>query len=135
MDQYKQLIDDAKAYIETRYELLRLELLDKLSMILGMLVLVIVALFLVLAAFAYFSVALVGWMAHVMPVSVACCILAGVLLLILLVLYLLRERLFVNPFIRLLSGIIYRSPEEEMRGEEKESTTIVTKPSNHETGE
>ena len=106
-EDYKKLLEDSKSYLKTRYDLLRLELLDKLSLILGLLVLIIVALFLLLAAVAYFSVAIVGWMSACMPVSVACCILGGVLLVVLLVLYLLRRRLFIDPFVRLLSRKLF----------------------------
>ena len=94
MGDYKKLLEDSKAYLKTRYDLLRLELLEKLSLILGLLVLIIIAALLLMAAIAYFSVALVGWMATCMPVSVACCILGGVLLIILLVLWIFRQRIF-----------------------------------------
>ena len=111
-EDYKKLLEDSKEYLKTRYDLLRLELLDKLSLILGLLVLIIVALFILLAAIAYFSVALVGWMATCMPVSVACCILGGVLLIVLAVIYLLRRQLFIDPFVKILASSLF-SPKEE----------------------
>lgn len=109
---YNQLLEDAKAYLSTRYDLLRLELLDKLSSILGMLVLVFVMLFLVFGALAYLSVALVSWMAKVMPVSVSCLVLAGVLIIAAVVLYLLRERLFINKFVGWLSQLLFAPGEQ-----------------------
>lgn len=109
---YNQLLEDAKAYLSTRYDLLRLELLDKLSSILGMLVLVFVMLFLVFGALAYLSVALVSWMAKVMPVSVSCLVLAGVLIIAAVVLYLLRERLFINKFVGWLSQLLFAPSEQ-----------------------
>ncbi len=109
---YNQLLEDAKAYLSTRYDLLRLELLDKLSSILGMLVLVFVMLFLVFGALAYLSVALVSWMAKVMPVSVSCLVLAGVLIIAAVVLYLLRERLFINKFVGWLSQLLFARSEQ-----------------------
>ena len=110
MDDYKKLLADCKDYIQTRYDLLRLELLDKLSQILGLIVLIIVALILVMGALAYFSVALVHLMSQVMPVSVACLILGCVLLIILLILYLNKEKIFINPFIRILSSLFFENP-------------------------
>ena len=117
-EDYKKLIDDSKAYLKTRYDLLRLELLDKLSLILGLLVLIIVALFILLSAVAYFSVALVGWMSTCMSVSVACCILGGVLLLLLLVLYLMRRKLFIDPFIRILGRWLFAPDDKDGEPEE-----------------
>lgn len=62
---YRQLLDDSKAYLKLRYDLLRLELLDKISQIVGLVVMLLVVLFIALAATAYFSVALVNWMAYI----------------------------------------------------------------------
>lgn len=105
--EYKKLLDDSKGYLKTRYDLLRLELLDKLSLILGLLVLIIVALFLLLGAIAYFSVALIGLLADVMPVWAACCILGGVMLIILPMLFFMRKKWFIDPFIKLLSSTLF----------------------------
>ena len=113
MNDYRKLLEDSKEYLKTRYDLLRLELLDKLSLILGLLVFIIVALFILLAAIAYFSVALVGWMATCMPVSAACCILGGVLLIVAFVLYLMRRRLFIDPFVRMLSKTLFAPTDED----------------------
>lgn len=106
-EEYKKLINDGKGYLKTQYDLLRLELLDKLSLILGLLVFVIVALFLLLGALAYFSVALIGWLVTCMPMSIACCVLGGVLLLILVVLFCMRQRWFIDPFIKLLASRLF----------------------------
>ncbi|MBQ9704644.1 MAG: phage holin family protein [Paludibacteraceae bacterium] len=113
MDEYKQLLEDSKAYLRTRYDLLRLELLDKLSLILGLLVLIIVLLVVGMGAIAYFSVALVGWLSTVMSTPAACCLLGGVLVAVVAVLWLCRQQLFINPFVKLLSGILFRESEEE----------------------
>lgn len=123
-EDYKKLLEDSKSYLKTRYDLLRLELLDKLSLILGMIVLIIVALFILLAAIAYFSVALVGWLATCMPVSIACCILGGVLLLMLLVVYLMRRQWFIDPFVKILSSSLFtpKDEDETIISEEDETT-------------
>ncbi len=112
-NQYKQLLEDSKSYLQTRYDLLRLELLDKLSQILGLLILVIVVIFLLFVAVAYFSVSLVAWMGTYMPIATACCILGGAFLCILLVAYLLRNTLFINPLVRMLSQILFRTEKEQ----------------------
>lgn len=131
-NQYEQLWQDCKRYIATGFDLLRLELLDKLSRILGIIVLVIVALFIAFAAIAYFSVALVSLMMKAMSPAIACCILGVVLLIVLLILYLLREKIFINPFIKLLSNILFlpqqpaeaESEEVEIRKEVKDEKTV-----------
>lgn len=123
MNDYKQLFDDSRSYLRTRYDLLRLELLQKLSLILGILVLIIVLLFLGMGALAYLSVALVEWLAAFMPTGCACCLLAGGLILIALTLWFLRTKLFINPFVRLLSSILFSDSDES---DDKEKDNIST---------
>lgn len=124
-EDYQKLFEDSKSYLKTRYDLLRLDLLDKLSFIVGLLVLIIVALFVALTALAFFSVAIVGWLAQCMSMSVACCILGGVLLLILLIIYFLRRRLFVDPFIRLFSKKLFTDKENVENHNPKKDETDV----------
>ncbi len=124
-EDYKKLIEDSKSYLQTRYDLARLELLDKTSKILGIFILIIVALLVLFTAIAYFSVALVHLMSQCMPVSAACCILGGVMLIVLLVLYLLRRPLFINPFVKLLSSSLF-SPKDydETLNTDDDETTV-----------
>lgn len=124
MDEYKKLIEDSKEYLKTRYDLLRLELLDKLSQIVGILILVIVALLLIMGALAYFSVALVHFLSTFMSTSVACIILGSIILLVALILYLLREKVFINPLVKLFSGMLFADPNEE-KGEEVQNETTA----------
>lgn len=112
-EEHKKLLDDGREYLKTRYDLLRLELLDKLSLILSVLILIIVALFLLLGVIAYFSVALIALLANVMPIWVACCIIGGVLLLLLPIMYVMRQRWFIDPFIKLLSSSLFAPKDEE----------------------
>ncbi len=114
LEQYKKLLEDSKSYLQTRYDLLRLELLDKMSKILGLLILGVLGLFALFVAVAYFSVALVAWMSMYMPTAVACCILGGAFLLIILIAYLLRNVLFINPLLRTLSQILFYEEDEDL---------------------
>lgn len=112
---YRQLLDDSREYLKMRADLLRLELLDKVSQIVGLIVLLFVILFIVLAAAAYFSVAIVDWLALYMSPTAAYCLMGGVFLIVALALLLLRKQLFINPLIKQLSRILFASPD---KGEE-----------------
>ena len=50
---YQQLIDDSKRYLRMRYDMLRLELLEKLSRIVALILLVVVSTVLALATFVH----------------------------------------------------------------------------------
>ena len=126
MEQYKQLLDDGKSYLKTRYDLLRLELLDKLSKIFGQLVLIIVMLFLAMAMVAYLSVALVNALAGVMPVWLACVILAAIFIIAAAILFYNREKIFINPFVKLLSGLLFEEPQPNENEENGSNQTNVS---------
>lgn len=107
---YRQLLDDGKSYLKLRADLLRLELLDKVSQIVGLVVLLLVTLFITLAALAYFSVAVVNWLALYMPLPAAYCLMGGIFLTVAIILLLLRRPLFINPLVRQLSRILFSPP-------------------------
>ena len=108
---YKQLLDDAKSYVKTHYDLLRLELLDKLSLVLGCVLLILVMLFLGFAAIAYLSVMTVMLLSRVLPTAAVCAILCAVFVVAAVVIYALRDKIFYNPMIRWLSAALFK-PEE-----------------------
>lgn len=108
---YRQLLNDGKRYLQTRYDLLRLELLEKLSRIIALLLMVFTSMILLLAAFFYFSFALMEWLGGLVGRIPAVCIIGGFFLLLLLVGVILRRQLFLNPMIRLLSDILFREPQ------------------------
>ncbi len=114
----EQLIQDGKAYLQRRGDLCRLELVDKLSIVLGLFFTCLVVGLLLLAAVGYFSVAIVNSLSLCMPVWAACCIIGGVFVVLSVVAYLCRRPLFINPLIRLLSGILFHN-EERKEGEDE----------------
>ena len=105
--EYKKLLDDTKVYLNTRYDLLKLELLEKLSRIIGLVILALVVVLLVFGAFAFFGMALMFLLSKVMPLTISCCILGAVFLLVIVVTYLCREYWFINPVVKSLSAILF----------------------------
>jgi len=116
----QQLIADGKEYLQRRGDLCRLEAVDKLSVILGLFFTFLVLSLLLLVAIGYFSVAIVSSLATYMPLWTAGCIMGGAFVLLAIVAYLLRRPLFINPLIRLLSGILFHTHEKK---EDEHETT------------
>ena len=116
----QQHIADGKEYLQRRSDLYRLEAVDKLSVILGLLFTFLVLSLLLLIATGYFSVAIVSSLATCMPLWAASCIAGGVFVALAAAAYLLRRPLFINPLIRLLSGILFHTYKEK---EEEENET------------
>lgn len=113
-NKYKQLIEDAQQYIRTRYDLLRLELLEKMSRIFALILMLLVSIILALTAFVYFSFAFVRWLGQFFTNDAwAFCIVGAIFLLLLGVFFFFRKQIFLNPLIRQLSEILFRKPEDD----------------------
>ncbi|MDD4141755.1 MAG: phage holin family protein [Bacteroidales bacterium] len=111
-NKYQDFTRKAKDYIKTRYDLLKLELLEKTSRILSVLIMIIISLFLLLGALIYFSFALVSWMETVFGSMIpGFLIIGGVFLIILFLVYIFREKILINPLIRAISKILFEEKE------------------------
>ena len=101
-------------YVETRMEIIRLQLIRATARAMGSLIWLIVFLFLVFLLLIFIGLVL-GFLfseitgSHVVGFLIA----AGILLLFTLILTLFRKFIFINPAVRLLVGIFARETEEE----------------------
>ena len=107
--QYKQLLADAKDYSITQINLLKLSLLEKLSKIIGLLLVGLVVVLLAFAALAYAGLALAFLLAHWIPLWASCLIMGGVFLLFMLLAIIFRKPLFVYPMVAVISAILFSS--------------------------
>ena len=105
--QWQKLIAECKAYLSTRYDLLRLSLLEKLSRIFGLVLMALVSILLVFTMLAFVTLALVFVLAQWVPMWAACLIMGGVFLLQLILAIVFRKRLFINPVVGALSAILF----------------------------
>lgn len=114
--EYGKLIADARAYLSNRYALLRLELLDKLSRIIGLVVFALVMALLLFTLLAFLGLSAVYALAEVVPVWLSCLILAALFGVLVVLVCCFKKRWFVNPIVRALSGILYAEDETEKEG-------------------
>lgn len=103
---------DLASYLSQRYDLLKLELLEKssqiLSVVFSMLIVVVCALVVVI----YLSNALISWLTIALNAGWAYTIVCGIFLLIIIMVLYKKDTLFVNPLIRKLSRILFSQDEE-----------------------
>lgn len=103
---------DLASYLSQRYDLLKLELLEKssqiLSVVFSMLIVVVCALVVVI----YLSNALISWLTIALNAGWAYTIVCGIFLLIIIIVLYKKDTLFVNPLIRKLSRILFSQDEE-----------------------
>ncbi len=111
-------VKDAKAYLSRRYDLLKLEFVEKssqlLSIVLSMLIVVVCA----LAVLLYLSSALISWLTIALNEGWAYTIVCAVFVAIIGFVLHKKDTLFVKPLIRKISSVLY--------SEKQDGTTVTT---------
>ena len=111
-------VKDAKAYLSRRYDLLKLEFVEKssqlLSIVLSMLIVVVCA----LAVLLYLSSALISWLTIALNAGWAYTIVCAIFVAIIAFVLHKKDTLFVKPLIRKISTVLYR--------EKQDNATVTT---------
>lgn len=103
-EQKEEMLAEVKTYARAEYEFARLRVVDKLSHLIGFLLLTICLILVAFAVLAFCAVAAVIALAQVVPTWAACLIVGAFYLILIPVLLMGSKPLFINPIIRKLSG-------------------------------
>lgn len=116
----ERTIQDLKTYATQRYDLLKLELMEKSSQILSIILSFIVVLVCALAVLIYLSSALISWLTMALNAGWAYTIVCALFILIIVFVLMTKDKLFVKPFIRKFSRVLYgkESSDDEIVEEE-----------------
>ena len=119
-DVYKSLVNNVKDYADLQLQLLKLNIVEKTSQILSLLIVIIAGTILLMAAFVYFSMMFVLWMETLTGnLTYGFLIIAGFFLLLFILFVLLRKKMIINPIIKKMSSILFsESGETEVDDEE-----------------
>lgn len=119
-DIYKSFVKEVKDYVSLNYDLLRLNLVEKLSLIIALILSLFIGIVLVITAIVYFSLAFVHWTGMFFESLIpGFLILGGLFIVLFLIFFLLRKRLFINPMIKLLSSIMFNEPKKPQDDEDE----------------
>ncbi|MBR0122921.1 MAG: phage holin family protein [Bacteroidales bacterium] len=119
VDNNGKIAKDVRSYFSQRYDLLKVELLEKSSRILAVLFSMLVILVCALAVLIYLSFAFISWINASLNSTVAGYLIVALLFLVLLlVIIVFNEKLFLNPIIRKLGKILYEEKDDD--GEEED---------------
>ncbi len=113
-------IQDTKTYLSQRYDLLKLELLEKSSQILSIILSIFIVVVCALAVLLYLSSALINWLTIALNAVWAYLIVCGIFVIIMVVVFCFKDKLFVNPLIRKFSRVLYPPTEEDAPSQNKE---------------
>lgn len=114
----EKTVKDVQDYLSQRYDLLKLELLDKSSQILSVILSMVIVVVCALAVFIYLSNALISWLTIALNAGWAYTIVCALFIVVILVVLHYKDKLFVNAFIRKFSRILYSEQEDEQPAEE-----------------
>lgn len=107
IENFQQLFAEFKKYLELQRDYTKLELTEKLTILLSTLILILVlvilgmvALFYLLFSFAYVLEPLVGGL------MASHAIIAGITVLLMVLVYALRKRLIISPMVNFLANLL-----------------------------
>ncbi len=110
----QQLISEAKTYLDLQKDYIRLEMTEKLTILLSTLILVLIMVVLGMVALFYFSFTLAYVLASfVGGLMVSFGLITLFLVLVILFIYYKRERLIVSPMVNFLAKIFLKESEKE----------------------
>lgn len=107
--QYSKLIGDLQSYLSKRYDLFLVRVLEKVSILLGLLISLVVVLFLASVVVIFGGIALAYVLGQWLPMWAAYLIIGAVFLLLLVLAVVFRRQWFINPIVALLSTILFSS--------------------------
>ena len=101
----KSMVAEVKEWLAVEMEYMKLTAAEKISVLVSSLILVIVLFIVFMVVLIVFAFALVDLFTLMMPHALACVTVGGILLLLIGVLYLLRNSLVVNPITKLITKL------------------------------
>ncbi len=108
------LNENVREYIRLRTDLLKLTITEKMSFLGSFFIVSIIFFILFLFILTFFSLAFILWFGHYIGAAfVGALIVAGVYILIAILAYFMRNKLFINPLVTQISKILMEDEDEK----------------------
>ena len=119
---YQKLVDEIKSYLQVRYDLVRLSVLEKMSKILGLVLVTFVVILLIFVFLSLGAVALSILLSKWLPTWSAFLIVGALVLVMIALAIIFREKWFINPIIGALSAILFADEQENEPNQPEQNT-------------
>ncbi len=114
IDNLESLVKEMKKYIELQGEYLKFDLVEKLTVLLGTLILILLITVLSMMAVFYFSFMLVYALEPITgSLTGSYAMIGGVILLLAFLIYIYRKKLIFQPMVNFLSHLFLDNPNKE----------------------
>lgn len=107
-NQFKEIINEGKEYLKLQLEYGKLTATEKLTLLLSNLAIGLICVFLGVIALFFLSMSVVDLIAASLGGAWSCLIMCGFYFLIIVLFYVLRKPLVINPMARMISRIILK---------------------------
>lgn len=114
IDNLESLVKEMKKYIELQGEYLKFDLVEKLTILLGALILILLITVLSMMAVFYFSFMLVYALEPITgSLTGSYAMIGGIILLLAFLIYIYRKKLIFQPMVNFLSHLFLDNPNKE----------------------
>lgn len=106
LESIEQLYEEGKKLFKLEADYLRLELVEKMTILISTLILILILLILGMVALFYLSFTLAYKLEQILgSLTWSYAIISGFILLLMLIVFMFRRKLIINPLTRFLSGL------------------------------
>lgn len=114
-DKYQQAWADIKQFASTKFDLLKVDFLEKAARIVGLILFALVLVLLLFAVISFGCMALIFAIGQALPMWASTLIVVALWLLIMIGAIAFRQQLFINPMLAAISSILFEQPDAEQQ--------------------
>jgi len=112
-DKYQQTWADIKQFASTKFDLLKVDFLEKAARIVGLILFALVLVLLLFAVISFGCLALLFALGQTLPLWVSALIVVALWLLIMIGAIVFRQQLFINPMLAAISSILFEQTDDK----------------------
>ena len=120
-DKYQQTWADIKQFASTKFDLLKIDFLEKAAKIAGLILFALVLILLLFAVVSFGCFALIFALGQTLPMWASALIVMALWLLIMIGAIVFRQQLFINPMLAAISAILFEPADKQPQ----QSTDLV----------
>ena len=120
-EKYQQTWADIKQFASTKFDLLKIDFLEKAAKIVGLILFALVLILLLFAVVSFGCFALIFALGQTLPMWASALIVMALWLLIMIGAIVFRQKLFINPMLAAISSILFEPTDKQPQ----QSTDLV----------
>lgn len=120
-EKYQQTWADIKQFASTKFDLLKVDFLEKAARIVGLILFALVLVLLLFAVISFGCLALIFAIGQTLPLWASALIVTGLWLLMMICAIVYRRQLFINPMLAAISSILF----EQNDNQPQQTTDLV----------